>query len=112
MRILDQPIKKADLPKSEVVYDGPMIKAVVDIKRGIIGIDANMHADIEAFLLADGSRQDDLWGINFWPEDEDELVEFDSIINIRPRQNNPSRGIEDPKIRAQILEIVKKWIQA
>ena len=111
MEILEKPIKKADLLNSKVVFDGPMVKAVVDVDKGIMAIDAEMHADIEQFLLSNGSAQDNLWGINLWPEDEDELVEFDSMINIRPRQNNPTRSVEDPATRAKIIETVQKWIQ-
>jgi hypothetical protein len=53
-----------------------------------------------------------LWGINLYPADyqTDDFVEFDSIINIRPRQNNRSRGVEDEKIRAQIVKIVRQII--
>ena len=111
MRIIDKPIKKNDLLNSDAVFAGPMVKAVVDINQNIVAIDAEMHADLEQFLLSNGSTQDDLWGINLWPEDENSLVEFDSIINIRPRQNNSSRGVEDPEIRAKVIETVQKWIR-
>ncbi|MGE5833784.1 MAG: DUF5674 family protein, partial [Acidobacteriota bacterium] len=43
---------------------GDMVKAVVDLRRGIMLLDADMHADQEAELLAEGSAQRDLWGIN------------------------------------------------
>ena len=112
MNILDTPIKKSDLLKSEIVFDGPMIKAVVDINKTIVGIDANMHADIEQLLLQNGSAQEDLWGINLYPEDEeDDFIEFDSMINIRPRQGNRSRDVEDESTRAKIKETVSKWIK-
>ena len=112
MKILDTPITKSDLLSSHVVFDGPMIKGVVDIKKGLLGIDANMHADIEQFMLEQGSFQDDLWGINLYPEDpDDDFIEFDSMINIRPRQGNRSRTVEDPQIRAKITEIVSKWLK-
>ncbi len=112
MKILDAPIKPAELAKSEVVFDGPMIKGAVDVKRGLLAIDADLHADLEQLLLENGSAQDDVWGINLWYEDEGEdLVEFDSMINIRPRQGNRSRDVENPETRQQIIEVVQKWIQ-
>ena len=112
MQIISKEILKQDLLKSEIVFDGPMIKAVVDIKNELLGIDANMHADIEQMLLQNGSKQDDLWGINLYPEDlEEDFVEFDSMINIRPRQGNRSRDVENPETRAKIKEIVAKWIK-
>lgn len=110
MRILESPIKKAELLKSKTVFEGPMIKAVVDVKRRIMGIDAQLHADIEQFLLASGSKQEDLWGVNLYPEDED-FIEFDSMINIRPQQGNRSRSVEDPEMQESIREVVVEWIR-
>ncbi|MBR3204494.1 hypothetical protein IKF81_02310 [Candidatus Saccharibacteria bacterium] len=89
-----------------------MVKAVVDIEKEIIGIDAEMHADIEKALLEKGSNQDYLWGINLWFDDNDEnFIEYDSMINIRPRQNNRSRDVENPETKAKVKEVVKKWIK-
>ena len=85
-----------------------MIKAVVDIERELIAIDANMHVDLEQLLLENGSRQEDLWGINFHPEEE-EFVEFDSMINIKPRQNK-HLYVDDVGTRNRIIEVVNKWI--
>jgi hypothetical protein len=93
-------------------YFGDMIKAVVDVKRGIIGLDAELHADIEKEMLSQGSMQMDLWGINLYPEMEGEdFIEFDSLINIRPFQGNRSRDVLDPVVRKQIVVIVNSLIQ-
>ena len=96
---------------SEKMSD-PLVKGVVDIVLRLLVIDAGLHTDEEYFLLEQGSRQDDLWGINLWPElfGSDEFVEFDSMINIRPAQNNRSRYIEDPEIRRLIREIVAEKV--
>ena len=111
MRILTEPIEKQDLLSSEIIFDGPMIKAVVDIEKKIVGVDANMHADIEQLMLSNGSKQENLWGINLYPEDADEdFIEFDSMINIRPRQNNRSRDVEDEGVRKKVVEVVNNWI--
>lgn len=89
-----------------------MIKAVVDTGVGIIGLDAELHADIEKQMLETGSKQEDLWGINLYPEMAgDDFVEFDSLINIRPHQGNRSRDVQDEKIRQRIMEIINKLIQ-
>lgn len=112
MKILSETIEKIDLNNCENILDGGMVKAVVDISRGILGIDAEMHADIEQKLLEDGSKQDDLWGINLWFEDDEEdFIEFDSMINIRPRQGNRSRGVDNPEIQKKIKEIVAQWVK-
>lgn len=86
---------------------GDMVKAVVDVDRELIAVDAELHSDLEALLLQDGSKQKNLWGINLYPEMQgDEFVEFDAMINMRPSQDNRSRGVEDENIRKQILKIV------
>lgn len=89
------------------MYEG-LVKADVDVARKILVVDMGMHADGEAYLLEHGSQQRDLWGINLHPEKygTDDFVEFDSMINMRPSQNNPSRDVLDPEIRKQIIAIV------
>ena len=112
MKIISQPIKHNELNDMLPGYFGDMIKAVVDIKQGILGLDAELQADIEKELLSQGSMQADLWGINLYPEMEgDDFIEFDSLINIRPYQANRSRDVQDPAIRKQIVDTVNRLIQ-
>ena len=91
---------------------GDMIKADVDIAQNLMVVDADLHADIEQFMLDNGSRQEDLWGINLYPDQfgSPDFIEFDSIINIRPQQGNRSRYVEDAGIRDQITRIVSEVI--
>jgi hypothetical protein len=91
---------------------GDMVKAVVDVEKGVMAVGAELHADEEAFLLERSSRQEDLWGINLYADRTlPELLEFDSLINIRPRQNNRSRGVENSEIRERITKIVRKLVE-
>jgi hypothetical protein len=111
MIIISQPIKHSELKGMLPGYFGDMIKAVVDVGKGILGLDAELHADIEKEMLSQGSMQSDLWGINLYPEmDGEDFVEFDSLINIRPFQDNRSRDVLDPNIRKQIVDIVNSLI--
>lgn len=110
MKILGEKISREELAQSEHIYEGPMVKAVVDIQKGILAVDAEMHADMERVLLENGSSQDALWGINLWYEEEGEdFIEFDSMINVRPRQGNRTRGVENEETQAKIREVVAKW---
>lgn len=91
---------------------GNLIKAVVDIKLKIMAVGGELHADEEALLLEKGSKQENLWGVNLYPDKfEEELIEFDSIINIRPSQKNLSRGVENNKLRKKIKETVLSLIK-
>ena len=97
---------------SKKMYE-PIVKAVVDIETREIVIDAEYHSDQELLLLDHGSKQENLWGINLWPDKygTDKFVEFDSMINLRPRQNNRSRGVENSEIRKIIIEIVNEVVK-
>jgi len=91
---------------------GDFVKAVVDLDKKTMVIDAELHADEEALLLSKGSKQQNLWGINLYPEEaSDGWIEFNSMINLRPSANNLSTTIEDQKIKKQIVEIVNALIK-
>jgi len=87
---------------------GNLVKAVIDVERGILVVDAELHVDQEQLLLEQGSDQKNLWGINLYPRKYGSVgfIEFDSMINIRPRQHNVSRDVEDAGIKKRIIEIV------
>ncbi len=107
MKIIEQAITKAELAELAKERFGDLIKAVVDIERGIMAVGGELHADEEALLLENGSKQKDIWGINIYPNASgDEFIEFDSMINIRPSQKNRSRGVEDPETRKMIIKTV------
>jgi Protein of unknown function (DUF5674) len=91
---------------------GDMVKAVVDLRRGVMLLDAELHADQEAELLAEGSAQHDLWGINLYPDVEGpDWLECDSMINLRPSFGNRSRGVDDPGVREAIASLVRLLIE-
>lgn len=112
IKIVIQPISLSELKQIAESRFGDLVKGVVDIEQKIMAIGGELHADEEARLLAQGSRQQNLWGINLYPDKTfPELVEFDSMINIRPSQNNRSRNVEDENIRKVIFEIVNGLIK-
>ena len=113
MKILTEPISKQALVESSTNFiDENAIKGAVDIEKELLAVDSPMHYDCEQLLLKNGSNQYDIWGINLYLDEDniDDLVEFDSMINIRPAQNNRSRSVENPEIQAKIKSIVKKWL--
>lgn len=90
---------------------GDLVKAVVDVDRELLAVDGELHGDLEALLLEDGSAQKSLWGINLYPEMlPQDFVEFDSIINIRPSRGNRSRDVESEEIRGKITTIIEKRV--
>ena len=110
--LISKPISTQQLREAGEELFGDMVKAVVDIEKEIMVVGAELHADEEAFLIERNSSQENLWGINLYTNRAmPEMVEFDSMINIRPRQNNRSRGVEDPNLRERIVGIVRTLVK-
>jgi hypothetical protein len=111
MEMITQAITLARLREMAESKFGDMVKAVVDVDKGIMAVDGELHADEEELLLVHGSKQANLWGINIYPEAGiGDWLEFDSMINLRPSQANRSRGVENPQVRQRILEIVSRLV--
>lgn len=105
-------INSEELKKLAGSIYGDLIKGVIDIKNRTLVLDMEMHVDGEQYLLERGSKQTDLWGINLYSDKygTKEFIEFDSMINIRPRQNNMSRNVEDAGLRKKITDLVKEKV--
>jgi Protein of unknown function (DUF5674) len=111
IQVLNTPVTLEELRRLAADQFGDFVKAVVDLGRSVMAIGGELHADGEATLLDEGAHQADLWGINLYPDrPAAEMIEFDSMINIRPSQRNRSRGVEDPAIRRQIEVIVDRLV--
>ena len=113
MKIIKDKITLTELSEmTEKMFDN-LVKAVVDVEKEIMAVDAEMHADEEQLLLKKGSKQKNLWGINLYPEKfgQNDFIEFDSLINLRPSQNNRSRGIKNPNICQKIIKIVNQLVE-
>lgn len=109
---ISQPITRGRLKELAEAGFGDMIKAVVDCRRRVMVVGGELHADEEQWLLDDGSMQTDLWGLNLYPTDSSQdWIEFDSMINVRPAQGNPSRSVESSETQALLRAIVMELIQ-
>lgn len=85
-----------------------MIKIVVDIEKNILAGGSGMHFECEKLLLKNGSRQESLWGANWYVDDQG--IEFESLINIRPRQNQ-NIIIQDPEIQRAVEKITRDYLE-
>ena len=111
MKIIKHQLTLEELKDMAASIFGNLVKAIVDVERELLAVDAELHSDLEALLIEDGSKQKDLWGINLYPDAaKEDFVEFDSVINLRPSCGNRSRGVEDEETRKKIMEIVAKRI--
>lgn len=89
---------------------GTYIKVAVDVERGVLAGGGVLHADCEAALLEDGGRQEDIWGADWNPSSRE--VQFESLINIRPKQKNPSLELKDPQLRQKVEATIRRLFEA
>ena len=112
MKLIKDQIRIEELVKMADESFGDFVKAVVDVEKEMMVVDAPMHADEEKMLLEKGSKQENLWGINLFPENEEKSwIEFDSMINLRPSFGNSSRGVENKEIQVKIVKIVNRLVK-
>lgn len=112
MEIIKDKISIQELKEMAEKMFGSLVKAMVDVDKEIMAVDAPMHADLLEFLIEkENSEPKNLWGINLYPEKiGEDFIEFDSIMNLKPDLGNRTRGVEDENIRKKIIEIVKKHV--
>jgi hypothetical protein len=105
IHLLTEPANPIQIQEMLQEYER-MLKIVVDIRRRILSGGGEMHTDCEMALLEDGCEPDDLWGANWYPAEQ--RIEFESLINIRPRQGNRNILIQDEAIRRQVESITRE----
>ena len=111
--ILRDRIAAEELSRLVKLYFEDMVKYVVDVERRVIAIGGELHADAEQILLEDGSRQQDVWGANYYPgAGAAQCIEFTALINIRPARGNRSMEVSDLGVRERIRSITFDLIGA
>jgi len=99
-----KPFTKEEIVQLREQFDG-YIKTVIDIERGICSAGCDRHYESERILLAQGSKQEDVWGGGL--DLNTKIIDGNSFINIRPRQSNNSNEIQNPEIRKKFEELMK-----
>ncbi|MDD2731813.1 MAG: DUF5674 family protein [Candidatus Pacebacteria bacterium] len=110
--IIKKPITRLRLKEIAEERFGDLVKVVVDIRKEVMAVGGELHADEEVLLSENyDSKREDTWGINIYVDKpRDEMIEFDSVINIKPSYQNRTRNVENPEIKKKIIEIVDKLI--
>ena len=109
--IVEQRIAPAELSRLVQLFFGDMVKYVVGIERRVAAVGGQLHADAEQVLLANGSRQADLWGANSYPgKAPSDCIEYTALINIRPAHENRGMEIADLAVREQVRELTFEFI--
>lgn len=113
MKIIKDLISRAELKRLASEQFGNVIKVVVDVEQEIMAIGGELHVDMEVLLVEnENSKREDTWGVNLYPDEtEENFVEFDSMINLKPIQNNLTRNVEDKGIQKKIKEIINRIVK-
>lgn len=98
----NSPFTKAEVEKLEEEFDS-YIKTVIDLEKKICSAGASRHFESEKFLLDQGSKQVDIWGGGVDLATKE--IDFNSFINIRPKDGNTSNEIQDAGKREKYKEI-------
>jgi len=97
IQIIKDKISISELKENAKKMFGNLVKAVVDIEKGIMAVYGELHSDEEAVLIDKGSKQENLWGINIYPDLKGkDRIELDSMIYLRPSQGNMTREVDNP----------------
>ena len=107
--IIRKPASAEQLTQMAEQFGSTFIKLAVDVTRGVLAGGCELHADCEQALLEDGSQQADIWGADWHPETR--TMTFESLINIRPRQQNFSLEVQDSDLRKRIEKIVRRLLE-
>ena len=109
--IVQSRIARSELDRLVGAYFGDMVKLVVDVRREVVAVGGELHADAEQLLLEQGSRQADLWGANYYPgRGAEGCLEYTALINIRPSQGNPSMEVQDTGTRELVRSLASRLI--
>jgi hypothetical protein len=109
MIIIRQPATPEQIAQMSKASGKTLVKLAVDVERKILAGGGELHADCEAALLEDGSQQHNVWGADWYPLER--KVGFESLINIRPRQQNFALEVQDPALRSQIEAVVRQLLE-
>ena len=111
-RILKAPLTQKQIKELTANFIEDMIKVAVDTREEVLAAGCSLHADAEQILIKAGSQQKDIWGANYFPfKKKGNRLEYSALMNIRPRQDNPSQLIQDRRIRDKVKNIMEHYFE-
>ena len=112
IRIVKDHISRIQLQEIANEQFGDLVKAAIDLQQEILALGSEMHADAETELIEkEGSKRENIWGINLYPaESGDALLEFDSMINLKPAFGNRTRNVENEAVRIHIRKVIDRML--
>ena len=111
IKIIDKKIAESELREITKDCYVEMIKGVIDIEREVLAVGGEYHMDANIKLIEDGSKQENIWGFNwYFDKEKGEQIEYISLINIRPQQNNRTMEVRDTSLRDKMKTIILRYL--
>ncbi len=111
IKIIDKKITEKELREIAKKFYGDMIKGVVDIEREILAMGGEYHMDANNILIENNSKQQNIWGFNwYFNKNGDERIEYISLINIRPKQDNRVMEVQNVSLRDKMKRVILKYL--
>ena len=112
IQILSEKMNMDEVKELAKHWYGMMIKGCVDVETGRVAIGGDYHMESCELLCQNGSQPNNVWGFNIrFEEDPKGVLEFDSLVNIKPALENRSRALENAEIIAKAELMIKSVIQ-
>src|SRR3989344_4997384 len=107
IQILDHKISIKEVKALALFWYKSIIKGTVDIELGRVALGGDYHIESSEVLTSSGSKFEDVWAFNIrFEENPDGVLEFDSMVNIKPNLGNRSRTINNEEILKKLKEII------
>ncbi|TSD02519.1 MAG: hypothetical protein Athens071424_41 [Parcubacteria group bacterium Athens0714_24] len=104
--IIKEKISKEEFDKLFNAFYGTVLKMTVDIEKNILSAGCEFHIECsEELVEKESSEQKNLWGANLYRKDMS--IDYNSLINIKPMENNRSMEIQDSAIKQRVEKIIK-----
>jgi len=103
-----QPFTKEEIEKLKEEFE-VYIKTVIDTENKVCSAGMDRHFEGEQILLKQNSKQKDLWGGGIDLETNE--IDFNSFINIRPRDNNTKNEIQSEEIKKVYKELTEYFFE-
>ncbi len=111
IKILDKKWSIDEVKTLADLWYGSMIKGAVDIEGSRVALGGDYHIEDSELLTNTGSTFENVWGFNIrFEENPEGILEFDSMVNIKPNFGNLSRSINNKEIIEKATEVIYKFI--
>ena len=110
IQILNEKTTANDLKKFAENWYPNFLKGCVDLENRKVAVGGEYHIESAQILVNDGGKGQNIWGFNIRYLENENIIEFDSMVNIKPKINN-GRVITDDNLKEEVNKLILEFIQ-